>query len=232
MQPDAHIQHRASRSLYAYWNALRAGRRAPRRLEIQPAQLGGLLLDTFILERTDRSTFLFRLAGTRVSGWLGADLRTRNFLSCWGEADRAMLERHLSAISELGRVGLFTGEGYPSAGPAPVHSRAAGAPFELIVLPLMHTGQTIDRLLCLLVSLDETVPDTLRPFHGLKLLAAEEIWPEGVSSDPFALTDPPPALHPNVRMARIVRQGRRQFRVYQGGRVGDAQDAQVEAERP
>ena len=228
MQPVVAFQHGATRSLFAYWDTVRAGRRAPRRLEIQPAQLGGLLLDTFILERTDRSTFLFRLAGTRVSHWLGADLRTRNFLSCWGEADRAMLERHLSAISELGRVGLFTGEGYLSDGVAPAGSRAAAAPFELIVLPLMHTGHAIDRLLCLLVPLDDTAADAQHPRHGLKLLAAEEIWPEGVSRDPFA--EPPPALHPNVRMARIVRQGRRQFRVYQGGRVGDAPDA--EAERP
>ena len=230
MQTVAQIQHRAAQALYAYWNGVRAGRRAPRRLEIQPAQLGGLLVDTFILERTDRSTFLFRLAGTRVSAWLGADLRTRNFLSCWGEADRAMLERHLSAISELGRVGLFKGEGYLSGGAAPGRPAAAAAPFELIVLPLMHTGQAIDRLLCLLVPLEGTDIDGQRTVHGLKLLAAEEIWPDGVSRDPFALADPPPSLHPNVRMARIVRQGRRQFRVYQGGRVSEA--PQAEADRP
>lgn len=228
MQTLAPIQHRATRALYAYWNEIRAGRRAPRRLEIQPAQLGGLLLDTFVLERSDRSTFLFRLAGTRVSTWLGADLRRRNFLSCWGEADRAMLERHLSAISELGRVGLFTGEAYLCDGAAPGGPRAAAAPFELIVLPLMHTGQAIDRLLCLLVSLDETVSDGPRDGHGLKLLAAQEMWPEGVSRDPFAFPDPPPALHPNVRTARIVRQGRRQFRVYQGGRAGEAPHADAE----
>ncbi|AHB49007.1 hypothetical protein W911_12295 [Hyphomicrobium nitrativorans NL23] len=227
MQAVAQFQHRATQALYAYWNDVRAGRRAPRRLEIQPAQLGGLLLDTFILERTDRSTYLFRLAGTRVSNWLGADLRTRNFLSCWGEADRAMLERHLAAISELGRVGVFTGEGYLSDTAAPAGSRAA-ASFELIVLPLMHTGHAIDRLLCLLVPLDDRAADAHSPRRGLKLLAAEEIWPEGVSREPFM--DPPPALNPNVRMARIVRQGRRQFRVYQGGRVGEA--PQADAERP
>lgn len=227
MQPVAQFQHRATQALYAYWNEVRAGRRAPRRLEIQPAQLGGLLLDTFILERTDRSTFLFRLAGTRVSNWLGSDLRARNFLSCWGEADRAMFERHLAAISELGRVGLFTGEGDFSDDTA-TGSRTAGAPFELIVLPLMHTGHAIDRLLCLLVPLEERAAEVLCPPHGLKLLAAEEIWPEGVSRD--ALSDSTPALHPNVRMARIVRQGRRQFRVYQGGRMSEA--PQVEAERP
>ena len=170
----AQMRHPATRALYAYWNAVRAGRRAPRRLEIQPAQLGGLLLDTFILERTGRSAFVFRLAGTRVSSWLGADLRTRNFLGCWGEADRAMLERHLSAITDLGRAGVFTGEGYPPAGPDQAACGGTAAPFELIVLPLMHTGQAIDRLLCLLVPLDGAGPAA----DGAAVLSAgRRPWP-------------------------------------------------------
>lgn len=231
MSMVAQMKHPATRALYAYWNEVRAGRRAPRRLEIQPARLGGLLLDTFILERTGRSGFVFRLAGTRVSTWLGASLRTRNFLACWGEADRAMLERHLSAITDHGRAGVFTGEGYVPARAGQAATGRDAAPFELVVLPLIHTGQAIDRLLCLLVPLDGPGPAAGEPLHGLKLLAAEEIWPDGLSEDdPLALPETPPSLHPNVRMARIVRQGRRQFRVYQGGRVGATPEEK--AERP
>ena len=47
------MRHAASESLYAYWNEVRRGRLAPERLEIQPARIGNLLLDTFILERVD-----------------------------------------------------------------------------------------------------------------------------------------------------------------------------------
>lgn len=221
------IKHQATRALYDYWDEIRAGRRAPRRLEIQPARLGGLLLDTFILERTARSSFVFRLAGTRATGWLGANLRTRNFLSCWGEADRSMLESHFEAITDLGRVSLFTGEAQvPPGGDASAPARLwRGAPFELIVLPLMHTGHAIDRLLCLIVALDDTDPLRDGGVYGLKLLAAEDIWPDGTPLDPLDPAEAPPALHPNVRMARIVRDGRRQFRVYQGGRIADAGDA-------
>lgn len=213
------MRHHATRALYDYWNTLRAGRRAPRRLEIQPARLGGVLLDTFVLERQGRSSFPFRLAGTRVSGWFGTDLRTQDFLASWGEADRAMLERHLTAVTELGRVGLFSGEGSFS-GPRGQAPRLV--PFELVVLPLVHTGHAIDRLLCLMTSLDGSDPGTggTTAVPSLKLIAAEEIWPDGKPVDSFGLTgEQLPVLHPHVRTARIVRDGRRQFRVYQGGRT-------------
>lgn len=222
MPTNGPMRHPATRALYDYWNTLRAGRRAPRRLEIQPARLGGVLLDTFILERQGRSSFPFRLAGTRVSGWFGTDLRGKDFLASWGEADRVMLERHLTAVTELGRVGLFSGEGTFS-GPRGQMSRLV--PFELVVLPLVHTGHAIDRLVCLMTSLDGFDPGTGDLGGGtavpsLKLLAAEEIWPDGKPVDSLGLTgERPPVLHPHVRTARIVRDGRRQFRVYQGGRT-------------
>lgn len=212
------MRHHATRAIYSYWNELRAGRRAPRRLDIDPQRLGGLLLDTFILERTSRTSFDFRLAGTRVSGWLGTDLRGRNFFGFWGEADRAMLERHFAAIVELGRAGVFTGEATVASRPVKAQRTV---PFELIVLPLMHTGQAIDRLLCLLVALDDADPGRDGARDAIKLLAAEEVWPDGRPEDKPDLAGAPPVLHPAVRTARIVRDGRRQFRVYQGGRHGD-----------
>lgn len=220
------MRHDATRALYGYWNELRGSRRVPRRLEIQPSRLGAHLLDTFILERTGRS-FVFRLAGTRVSSWFGTDLRARNFLASWGEGDRAMLERHFMAITELGRVGLFTGEGTYASGSGTGQAPRT-VPFELVVLPLMHTGHTIDRLLCLLVPLDDANRRIESPVQGIKLLAAEEIWPDGKPRTIRAPAEPAPALHPHVRTARIVRDGRRQFRVYQGGRVADEADPKTD----
>lgn len=204
------MRHPATQALYDYWNEIRGDRPAPRRLEIQPARIAETLLDTFILERSDRSAFRFRLAGTRVAARFGLDLKSRDFLSCWGPADRSLLENHLSSITDLGRVGLFTGEAADGPQAAPYH-------FELLILPLVHTGNAIDRLLCLLVPL-ETADETRKVSIGnLRLLAAEEIWPNGVPQEPAALVDRQLPLHPHVRMARIVRQGRRQFRVYKGG---------------
>jgi hypothetical protein len=51
----------------------------------------------------------------------------------------------------------------------------------------------------------------------IRLIAAEAVWPEG---RPHALVDKlsrQSPLQPHVRNARIVRQDRRQFRVYDGG---------------
>lgn len=221
MKPE--LKHPASQALYAYWNEVRGKRLAPRRLEIQPARIGNLLLDTFILEHTGGNDFRFRLAGTRVSSRFGIDLRSQDFLACWSEGDRSLLASHLTAISELGRVGLFTGEA-PVAFDAAGRARPEPRLFELLVLPLVHSGQSIDRFLCLLVPLDEpgSSDGSLR---GLHLLAAETIWPEGEASEIGAPIDRQSPLHPRVRHARIVRQGHRQFRVYEGGRQDtDARD--------
>lgn len=209
------MRHPATQALYAYWNEVRGNRRAPRRLEIQPAHIADILLDTFILERGESGRFRFRLAGTRVANRFGLLLKGQDFSSCWGEGDRNLFAHHVGAIVDMPRVGVFTGEADVMDG-----NRIIGtSSFELLVLPLMHTGQAIDRLLCLLVPLDE---DDNRLKNGaslnrLRLMAAEAIWPNGEPQDQVSLQGRQLPLHPHVRVARIVRQGRRQFRVYEGG---------------
>lgn len=218
------MRHQATQSLYAYWNEVRRDRLAPRRLEIQPARIGGFLVDTFILERSDRTAFRFRLAGTRVASRFGIDLRAQDFLSCWSDGDRSLLEHHLAAITELGRVGLFTGEARLAAAGPDSAGQPLSCTFELLMLPLMHTGHAIDRLLCLFVPFDEESAHSAAPIASLKLLAAEAIWPNGAPKDPVVFSDRQSPLSPHVRMARIVRQGRRQFRVYEGGLVDAVHD--------
>jgi hypothetical protein len=207
------MRHPATQALYDYWNEVRRDRLAPRRLEIQPARIGDVLLDTFILERADSKEFRFRLAGTRVAARFSIDLKAQDFLSCWREADRSLLEHHLEAISDLGRVGLFTGEGQTRDGAG----QPVTAAFELLVLPLVHTGQSIDRLLCLMVPLSSEPHRPEPALRNLRLQAAEAIWPTGRDPEPRSLEARQLPLSPNVRLARIVRQGRRQFRVYEGG---------------
>ncbi len=207
------MRHPSTQAIYAYWNEVRGSRRAPHRLEIQPARISDFLLDTFILERAGQSDFRFRLAGTRLSGRLGLELRARDFLTLWGSGDRSLLSHHLEAVADLGQVGIFTGEAELGAG-----FPAAPAAFELIILPLVHTGSAMDRLLGHLVVLE---PGGLFPgvsIEHLRLLAAETVRPEsGGSNLSAALGKGPPAIHPHVRTARIVRHGRVQLRVYDGG---------------
>jgi hypothetical protein len=203
------MRHKTTQDLFSYWDALRRGRRAPRRLDIQPSEIASILPDAFILERLDASMFRFRLAGTRMCSRLDSDLRGSNFLDRWSLADRSMLEHHLAEITDQARAGVLTFEAAAPGGKCRT--------FEILILPLLHTGSAVDRLLCSLSALDDDPEEgRLGPF---RLLAAEAVWPEGRAPAPTA--DEPASrqlpLHAHIRNARIVRHDRRQFRVYDGG---------------
>jgi hypothetical protein len=210
------MRHPTTQALYDYWNEMRGERIAPQRLEIQPARIGEILPDTFILERSDSRTFRYRLAGTRVCARFGMELRSLNFLDRWSAADRAMLEEHLSAITETGRVGVFTGEAFAGL--------STPATFEIVILPLVHTGNAIDRFLCAISVFDEPGWLGSEPIRRIKMQAAEAIWPRGQLPRPEAKPGSQAPLSPHVRNARIVRQNRRQFRVYDGGLSGEGRD--------
>ena len=205
------MRHKTTQDLYSYWNALRRGRRAPRRLEIKPSEIAPILPDAFILERLDAGMFRFRLAGTRMCARLDTDLRGSNFLDRWSSADRSLLEHHLGEITDQARAGVLTFEAAVPGG----KSRT----FEILILPLLHTGSAVDRLLCSLSALDEGPGHEEGRLGPFRLVAAEAVWPEGRA--PAATVDEPAGrqlpLHPHVRNARIVRHDRRQFRVYDGG---------------
>jgi hypothetical protein len=202
------MKHKTTNTLYAYWNEVRRNRVAPRRFEIEPARIADILPDTFILERIDRRTFRFRLAGTRICERFGFELRGSHFLEGWS-GDRSLIEHHLSAAGDEGRVALFWAEACSAAGHV--------VDLEILVLPLIHTGNALDRFLGSVSALEE--PDWLgeERLIAKRLVAADAIWPDGPPRNrPDAPTETSP-FSPHVRNARIVRQDRRQFRVYKGG---------------
>lgn len=79
--------------LFQYWNRLRDGRPAPERTEIEPADIKGLLADTFILELDARGGPVFRLAGTRLCATYGRELKGFAFASLWAERDKKIVTR-------------------------------------------------------------------------------------------------------------------------------------------
>ena len=80
-------------ALFQYWNRLRDGRPAPKRTEIEPADIKTLLADTFILEKDARGEAVFRLAGTRLCATYGRELKGFAFASLWQEKDQRMIAR-------------------------------------------------------------------------------------------------------------------------------------------
>lgn len=199
-----------TQKLYSYWNDIRAGRLAPKRFEVEPAQIAGLLPDTFILERIDPETTRFRLAGTRICEIFGSEFRGQNLLDLVGPEDRMTLKRQMSVIANQGAVGLFT---FSSENPA-------GKPvtWEMLTLPLLHLNNEIDRFLGSVAMHDHPAWLGFEPLAKHRLLENELIWPEG---RPHALIDAAARrqtlFKPHTNEARIVRANRRQFRVYTGG---------------
>jgi hypothetical protein len=115
-------------ALFHYWNRLRDGRPAPRRTEIEPADIKTLLADTFILEKDTRGEGIFRLAGTRLCAIYGRELKGFSFPSLWPEKDSRMVARLVHGVFQAKTVVVLTFEG--------VSRNRRTNPFEMLLLPL------------------------------------------------------------------------------------------------
>ncbi len=203
------MKSKTSQLLYAYWNEVRSGRLAPRRFEIEPSRITPILPETFILERLDVECFRFRLAGTRICDDFGTEFRGTNFLDGWNTDDRITLQRHLEVMTQQGGVGLIIFD---------VRTPAGGVQtFECVLLPLIHTRDTIDRFLGAMTRLEEHAKIGDERLAMRRLRHSEVIWPDGRPHSVVASLHRQVPFLPHVRNARIVRSDRRQFRVYDGG---------------
>jgi hypothetical protein len=204
------LQHTTSRALFAYWNKVRGDRTTPRRFEIEPRKISAILASTFILERIDAEAYRYRLAGTQVCEMVGAELRGTNFLDGWSASDRLSLVRHLAALSKQGAVETIHMEAAPMARPS--------TPFEMLLLPMRHTGDKIDRVLGAFCPLDPPHWLGELPLIAKRIIAHELLWPAGGPTflEEDRLRGNVPMMIPG-RHARIVRAERRQFRVFEGG---------------
>lgn len=198
-----------SQILFGYWNEVRGKRLAPRRFEIEPARIGSVLPETFILERVEGSSYRFRLAGTRIIEALGFELRGSNFLDLWQDADKHAIADMLASLASQGSVGTLTFDALDSQG--------RRANFEAIMLPLVHTAQVIDRIVGSISCIDP--PDWLGDtrLDERILTSQESIWPDGRPYAMLARGDGQAPFVAHMRGARLVRSERRQFRVYEGG---------------
>lgn len=118
-------------ALFQYWNRLRGRRAAPRRTEIEPADIKALLADTFILEKDTRGEAIFRLAGTRLCATYGRELKGYSFPLIWAARDQRMIARLVRSAFQENTVVVVTFDGMTVGG----KSNA----FEMILLPL-ETG--------------------------------------------------------------------------------------------
>jgi hypothetical protein len=122
------MNQNGSITLFQYWNRLRDGRSAPKRSEVEPADIKSLLADTFILERDTRGEAVFRLAGTRICAVYGRELKGFSFPSLWRQKDQRLVSKLFHGVLEQKSVVLITYEGLSQNG--------RSNRFELLALPL------------------------------------------------------------------------------------------------
>lgn len=122
------MQQEPTRVLFQYWNRLRDGRAAPKRSEVEPADIRSLLADTFILESDMRGEAVFRLAGTRLCATYGRELKGYSFPSIWRGKDQRMLSRLL--------LGVFTDRSVATIDYTGISQRGRSMKFEMLLLPL------------------------------------------------------------------------------------------------
>jgi hypothetical protein len=113
-----------------------------------------------------------------------------------------------------------------TASVAHIEVSAAGEPWiecEVLLLPLRHTRDAIDRVLGSFSAMQ--TPGWLRakPVCRKRVIGNDVLWPGGGPATSISQMVPPQVSPEPVaawaRTARIVRSERRQFRVLEGGRA-------------
>lgn len=197
------MQQTTSKQLYAYWDRARNGRVAPRRFEIEPAKIASILSETFIAECEGAVSYRFRLAGTKICEQFGRELRGGDLLALWRPEDRrafASLLRHVVSGAAAGHA-LFDA----------ISDTGRRAQFELVVMPLIHAGPAINRLLGAITAIDPPFWLGTAPLVSLEMIELRLIWPDGERGSGTAPEDRAETTSEVVSLAH----GR--FRVYQGG---------------
>ena len=95
--------------------------------------------------------------------------------------------------------------------------RERAAHFEVLLLPLTHTRETVDRVLGAMTACSDEPWLGHEPLITRRLVTHEIIWPEGRPHAIAQARDRQLPFVSHIRHARIVRSDRRHFRVYNGG---------------
>lgn len=134
------MRHEHSKILHSYWNTLRRDRAAPERTEIEPVEIRQILGDTFILEVSPRlRAIAFRLAGTRLCGAYGRELKGLGFLAIWREEDNFEVAKAVSRVYRDYQPAMLTFCAQSTSGDE--------AEFEMLLLPLAPAPDGNSRIL-------------------------------------------------------------------------------------
>lgn len=171
------MRHNASKMLFEHWSSLRRGPIIPDRNDLDPAEIGVILQDIFILGAQPGGPWLYRVAGTRLSAFARRELKDEPFDRWWRALDRSDARRLLQGIAEDGApmIGGVCGYGADSA----KHD------FELLLLPLRHGGRSGLRMLGGLFPSTATAARISVRIDELQLLSIRTLMPVAAGTPVF-----------------------------------------------
>jgi hypothetical protein len=197
------MRHQASKALYEHWRSLRNGSAVPDRNDLDPAEIGSILQDIFILGARPGGPWLYRVAGTRLSAFARRELKDETFDHWWRALDRRDARRITSGIAEDNTplVGGVVG----------IAPDMTSHDFELLLLPLRHGGRPGLRMLGGLFPSNVTANQIGVKIDELGLLSIRTLMPEASAGPVFgkSIADLGGAL-----------ERRRSLRLIQGGASG------------
>jgi hypothetical protein len=136
---ETEMRHKNSLELFDYWTSKRAGRAAPSRTDIEPADIRRLLPDVFICELAGGSSLTFRLAGTAICGLFGKELKATGFGRLWLDDGVRNADRTGSAVASGAIPAVLSLDGLSRS------SRVIQA--EMLLLPVLGPTGAHDRLI-------------------------------------------------------------------------------------
>ncbi|MBT8410869.1 MAG: PAS domain-containing protein [Octadecabacter sp.] len=164
--------------LEAYWSALPRTRGLPKRTDLDPASLGALLENAFVLERIAPGIARIRVAGRAIGALLGVEPRGLPITAAFLPASRAAMANYIEAA--------FSG---PSIVELPLNGpRALGQPClqgRIMILPLLDDFGRVSRAVGMLVMsgrkglggrrfvISDIEPPRVEPVEQLRVVAGE-----------------------------------------------------------
>ena len=198
------MKHKNSHLLVGYWSRLRKGREVPDQADIDPRAIKRFLSYSFILDCTNPSRPVYRLAGTALCERFGFELKGTGFLAHW-ESQSGL------SLASLLRQALKMRQ------PVCLSSIAATADngmveLETILTPVTFNGTEPTRFFGMVQMLSDPTPLLGRSIAYERLVASQMIRedePLVLPPDQDQLPPPPPPgmtmrSHPKAPYLRLV----------------------------
>lgn len=191
------MKHRNSHLLVGYWSRLRKGCNVPDQTDIDPRAIKRILPYVFILEASDASRPLYRLAGTSHCDRYSVELKGSNFLSRWEAQSR-------NTLTLLLKQSLASSQPVCLSSVASCDERGM-VEIETVLAPLTFGSARATRFIGFSQAIGDTTPLLGHPIVFERLVGSEFVretarMPPGMLPPPAPPVARPHAITPHLRL--------------------------------